>query len=142
MQRKALVTALWLVLGCDVGSSASEQEANAGAGGSAAGTSTVNNAGNSTITAGTSAGGAASGTASGSSGSSGSGGAGVPTTPAKEEDFHLLFRDDFETLDAARWQLMTHSWDGNLALFSTSAALIEEGTLRITLTPAPEGTVD
>jgi endo-1,3-1,4-beta-glycanase ExoK len=37
---------------------------------------------------------------------------------------------------------MTHSWDSNLALFSTSAALIEEGTMRITLTPAPAGTVD
>lgn len=110
MQRLGFVTALWLALGCDVGS-ATPQEASAGTAGSAA-----------------SAGAA--------------GGAGAPTTPPKEESFHLLFRDDFETLDAARWQLMTHSWDGNLALFSTSAATIEEGTLRISLTPAPEGTVD
>src|SRR5690349_14056605 len=89
MQRLGFVTALWLVLGCDVGSAT-----------------------------------------------------GAATTPPKEESFHLLFRDDFDTLDAARWQLMTHSWDSNLALFSTTAARVEDGTLRISLTPAPEGTVD
>jgi endo-1,3-1,4-beta-glycanase ExoK len=110
MQRLGFVTALWLVLGCDVGS-ATQQEASAGAGGAGSG---------------------------GSTGST----AGAATTPPKEESFHLLFRDDFETLDAARWQLMTHSWDSNLALFSTTAARVEDGALRISLTPAPEGTVD
>jgi len=64
------------------------------------------------------------------------------SSPTKEEHFELLFRDDFDTFDTTRWQLMTHSWDTNLALFSTSAALIDEGTMRITLTPAPAGTVD
>lgn len=67
---------------------------------------------------------------------------GTTTTPPKEEDFELLFRDDFDTFDSSRWQLMTHSWDTNLALFSTNAALIEAGAMRITLTPAPAGTVD
>jgi beta-glucanase (GH16 family) len=56
--------------------------------------------------------------------------------------FELLFRDDFDTLDTARWQLMTHSWEGNLSLFSTDAAAIEAGQLVISSTPAPEGTVD
>ena len=37
---------------------------------------------------------------------------------------------------------MTHSWDGNLALFSTSAVEVGGGELRISLTPAPAGTVD
>lgn len=69
-------------------------------------------------------------------------GGGATGTPPQEGDFRLLFRDDFDTLDAARWQLMTHSWDTNLALFSTTAAAIEDGTLRISLTPAPAGTVD
>jgi beta-glucanase (GH16 family) len=56
--------------------------------------------------------------------------------------FQLLFRDDFETLDTARWQLMTHSWDSNLALFSDKTASIEDGNLVIKLLAAPEGTVD
>lgn len=119
MQRLGFVTALWLVVGCDVGS-AYEQEANA----SGAGSATA--AGSSATAAGGSA------TAAG----------GSATTPPKEEDFHLVFRDDFETLDLARWQLMTHSWDGNLSLFSTTAATVADGNLSISLTPAPEGTVD
>jgi endo-1,3-1,4-beta-glycanase ExoK len=56
--------------------------------------------------------------------------------------FSLLYRDDFEQLDATRWQLMTHSWDSNLALFSDQTATIEDGQLVIRLLRAPEGTVD
>jgi beta-glucanase (GH16 family) len=56
--------------------------------------------------------------------------------------FTLVFRDDFDTLNLARWQLMTHSWDGNLALFSTTAAQVQDGELRLSLTTAPSGTVD
>lgn len=67
---------------------------------------------------------------------------GAAATPANEAAFKLLFRDDFDTLDTARWQLMTHSWDSNLALFSTSAAAVADGMLSISLTPAPAGTVD
>jgi endo-1,3-1,4-beta-glycanase ExoK len=106
---------LWLALGCDVGSSTGEAGAAA--------------AGMTTDTAGT---GAMAGVGTG----------GATTTPAKDEAFKLLYRDDFDTLDVTRWQLMTHSWDDNLALFSASTAQIEEGTLRISLLPAPEGTVD
>lgn len=84
------------------------------------------------------AGGMAGGTAAATTGNGGS--AGGPPSP--EEAFTLLFRDDFDRLDAARWQLMTHSWTENLALFSQSAATIESGQLVIRLTPAPEGTAD
>jgi beta-glucanase (GH16 family) len=56
--------------------------------------------------------------------------------------FTLLYRDDFETLDASRWQLMTHSWGTNLALFSPNTASIVDGSLLIQLLPAPAGTVD
>lgn len=73
-------------------------------------------------------------------------GGGAPSTsggaPAATGSFELLFRDDFDTFDAARWQLMTHSWDGNLALFSTQAAAVSEGQMVLSLTPAPQGTVD
>jgi beta-glucanase (GH16 family) len=54
----------------------------------------------------------------------------------------LLFRDDFDTLDLGRWQLMTHSWAENLALFAASSVTVEAGELRVALTPAPAGTTD
>lgn len=56
--------------------------------------------------------------------------------------FQLLFRDEFDTLDQNRWQLMTHSWDSNLALFSSAPVAIEDGLLVIRLLPAPDGTAD
>ena len=62
--------------------------------------------------------------------------------PQADGDFSLLYRDDFDTLDSTRWQLMTHSWDSNLALFSASSAAVEDGALVIRLLPAPNGTVD
>jgi endo-1,3-1,4-beta-glycanase ExoK len=74
-------------------------------------------------------------------GGAGTGGsAGGSVTPSG--DFTLLFRDDFETFDSSRWQLMTHSWAGNLALFSAQAASAEAGQLVLSLIPAPAGTVD
>lgn len=56
--------------------------------------------------------------------------------------FTLLFRDDFETLDPSRWQIMTHSWATNLALFSPQAVSNADGNLVISLKPAPDGTID
>jgi beta-glucanase (GH16 family) len=62
--------------------------------------------------------------------------------PAANGDFELVFRDDFDTLDLTRWQLMTHSWDTNLALFSAQSATVQGGVLGLRLLPAPDGTVD
>jgi endo-1,3-1,4-beta-glycanase ExoK len=124
MRRLGSLIALLMLGGCDTGSSTDLLP---------------------TSTAGTaSASGGSSGSPSGGGASAGTSSAtgGATTAAPNEADFKLLFRDDFDTLDTARWQLMTHSWDTNLALFSTSAALIEDGAMRITLTPAPEGTVD
>lgn len=56
--------------------------------------------------------------------------------------FTLLYRDDFEALDATRWQLMTHSWAENLALFSDQTASIEQGNLVLSILPSPAGTAD
>ncbi|WP_437956082.1 glycoside hydrolase family 16 protein [Sorangium sp. So ce119] len=109
------------------GAAAGASSAGAGAGGAGGGAGGPSGAG-----------GTAGGTTAASTGNGGS--AGGP--PAPEEAFTLLFRDDFDRLDAARWQLMTHSWTENLALFSQSAATIERGQLVIRLTPAPAGTVD
>ncbi len=132
MQRSALVATLWLLLGCDQGSTASENLV--GAGGSAAGV-----AGSSAGVGGSSAG--ALGGSSGSAGATNGGSAGAAGSETAGT-FELLYRDDFETLDSARWQLMTHSWSGNAALFSSSAAQVADGMLTISLTPAPEGTMD
>jgi endo-1,3-1,4-beta-glycanase ExoK len=101
---------------------------------------------------------AGSGAGSGSAGSAGAGGGSGGTVPATAgsagaagtggaggapaESFTLLFRDDFDQLDLARWQLMTHSWDTNLALFGDDAVTVEAGQLVLSLLPAPEGTVD
>jgi beta-glucanase (GH16 family) len=63
-------------------------------------------------------------------------------SPKDGEHFSLLYRDDFDTLDSSRWQLMTHSWDTNLALFAASAVNVEEGALVVSLLPAPDGTTD
>lgn len=68
----------------------------------------------------------------------GSGGAAPPDDAA----FTLLFRDDFDTLDPTRWQLMTHSWATNLALFAADSVSVENGELVLSLLPSPTGTVD
>src|SRR5207244_2232959 len=96
--------------------------------------------------AGTAGNGSSTGGASRAGGGTASGGdssrAGGPSTTApRDEDFKLLFRDDFDSFDASRWQLMTHSWASNLALFSIQAAAVTDGMLTISLTPAPAGTV-
>ncbi|MES1188233.1 MAG: glycoside hydrolase family 16 protein [Myxococcales bacterium] len=78
----------------------------------------------------------------GAGGSAGTTGGSPATAPPHDEDFKLLFRDDFDVFDTTRWQLMTHSWASNLALFSTQAATVADGMLTIALTPAPAGTVD
>jgi endo-1,3-1,4-beta-glycanase ExoK len=62
--------------------------------------------------------------------------------PAAESGpFVLAWQDDFDTLDDARWQLMTHSWDTNLAQFSTENARVVDGTLQLMLTAAAGDTV-
>src|SRR5690349_1567449 len=74
----------------------------------------------------------------------GCGSSGTPAAPDQggTGTFELLFRDEFDALDQTRWQLMTHSWDTNLALFATTPVTVENGSLVIRLLPAPEGTVD
>ena len=57
------------------------------------------------------------------------------TMPAPGGRFELAWQDDFDTLDRSRWQLMTHSWDTNLAQFSAENAGTEAGVLSLLLTP-------
>jgi beta-glucanase (GH16 family) len=75
----------------------------------------------------------------------GCGGSGPAEAPAAETPagtYTLLYRDDFDSLDMNRWQLMTHSWASNLAVFSPDTAKVEGGVLTIGLLPAPAGTTD
>ena len=87
------------------------------------------------------AGGSVAGALAGGTGGSG-GATGGAAGAVGADGFTLLFRDDFDALDLARWQVMTHSWDSNLALFSASAVSVDAGELRVALMAAPPGTVD
>ncbi len=59
-------------------------------------------------------------------------------TPPGTGHFVPAWEDDFSgRLDPARWQLMTHSWDGNLAQFTPGNASTSNGVLTIALTPEP-----
>ena len=66
----------------------------------------------------------------------------TPSEPAliTDQSFELAWEDPFDTIDTSRWSLMTHSFDGNLAQFSTANAEVVDGLLKLNLTPAPEGT--
>jgi endo-1,3-1,4-beta-glycanase ExoK len=55
--------------------------------------------------------------------------------------FTLVFRDDFNHFDSSRWQRMTHSWAGNLALFSSDTVSVSDGMMTLKLKPAPANTV-
>lgn len=60
---------------------------------------------------------------------------------SNQDGFTLLFRDDFNSLDTSRWQLMDHSWGGNLAIFSSSTVSVDNGLMTLELLPAPPNTV-
>jgi len=68
------------------------------------------------------------GSSSETSGSSGS---------VSADAFELGWEDNFDLLDLERWQLMTHSWEGNLAQFASNA-VTENGILELALSPVPD----
>ncbi len=57
--------------------------------------------------------------------------------PSPVGRLELTWQDDFDSFDSSRWQLMTHSWDGNLAQFSTANTRFQNGILSLLLTPEP-----
>jgi endo-1,3-1,4-beta-glycanase ExoK len=65
-----------------------------------------------------------------SGGASGSGG-------STADPFVLDWEDNFDSFDSSLWQLMTHTWDGNLAQFSTENTEVASGILSINLTSEP-----
>jgi hypothetical protein len=50
-----------------------------------------------------------------------------------DADFELLWTDNFDTVDLSRWQLMTHTWDGNPAQFTDNVSA-SNGILDVKLT--------
>lgn len=67
-------------------------------------------------------------------GSSASGGSSAAVTGT--DPFVQIWQDDFDSFDASKWELMTHSWEGNLAQFSTENVSVASGILSIHLTAA------
>jgi endo-1,3-1,4-beta-glycanase ExoK len=122
----ALALGSILTTACDVGSSTPDSELGPSRGGAA--------------------GAAAAGQSSGVAGGGASAGGGSASTGGRNDagagQFKLLYRDDFDALDTARWQLMTHSWEGNSALFAEEPVKVADGMLTLSLLPAPDGTVD
>jgi endo-1,3-1,4-beta-glycanase ExoK len=55
--------------------------------------------------------------------------------------FQLAWEDNFDAFDGTRWALQTHSWDGNLAQFSTANTTFTNGIASLALTPEPTDTV-
>lgn len=53
--------------------------------------------------------------------------------------FVLVWRDDFDTLDPARWELAEHTFEENYADFSTANAIAEGGYLKIAVRVKPSG---
>ncbi|MBN2195977.1 MAG: family 16 glycosylhydrolase [Polyangiaceae bacterium] len=52
--------------------------------------------------------------------------------------FELAWEDGFDTVDLTRWELMTHSWDSNLAQFTAENAQASDGILHLSLTAADD----
>jgi beta-glucanase (GH16 family) len=51
----------------------------------------------------------------------------------EEGSFQLLFQDDFDSFDAERWEVGTHTFDQNDAQFSEDGVRVEEGMLHLVL---------
>lgn len=66
----------------------------------------------------------------------------APSLPPAPNDgpFELAWEDHFDRVDTSKWTLQTHSWDTNLAQFSTQNAKVEDGVLVLSLTEAPNDT--
>lgn len=114
----------------------------AGGGSAAGGSATGGSATGGTMTGGVNATGATTGgNAARTSGGTASQGGGAGSSAAGGSgSFVLAWEDDFNALDPSAWQLMTHSWDGNLAQFSANNVSVASGVLSIQLTTAANDT--
>ncbi|MBN2191553.1 MAG: family 16 glycosylhydrolase [Polyangiaceae bacterium] len=84
-------------------------------------------------------GGAGSATAGGQE-AGGLGTSGAATGGGAGGVFELAWEDGFDAVDASRWELMTHTWDGNLAQFTAANAVARNGILALSLSAEPADT--
>ncbi|WP_437580617.1 family 16 glycosylhydrolase [Sorangium sp. So ce887] len=87
-------------------------------------------------TSGASSGGTSGASSGGTSGATAGGTGGAAGGGAGDGRFELAWEDPFDTVDLTRWQLMTHSWDGNLAQFTGETTAVSGGILHLSLTAA------
>jgi endo-1,3-1,4-beta-glycanase ExoK len=69
------------------------------------------------------------------------GSAGTDAPTAVTGTFELAWEDNFDAFDGTKWQLMTHTFDGNLAQFSTQNVTFANGIASLMLTPEPSDTL-
>lgn len=65
----------------------------------------------------------------------------IDRTIVRTGTFQLAWEDSFDSFDSTRWSLQTHSWEGNLAQFSTANTKFENGIATLLLTPEPADTM-
>jgi len=60
-------------------------------------------------------------------------------TPGTGDNFTLLWSDEFNAWNQARWSKATHTWYGNLCDFITQNAVFQDGYMRIADVMWPDG---
>ncbi|HVY31605.1 MAG TPA: family 16 glycosylhydrolase [Polyangiaceae bacterium] len=125
------------------GTSSAGQPGSAGTGITPMGGNAGSDASGGTSPGGSSNGGAAGtsnqGGTSGSGGAAGSGGSGGNGGAAEDPHYKLLWRDDFDSFNAARWTKQTHTFAENAAKFSADNVVVEGGLLKLKVTNVPNG---
>lgn len=79
---------------------------------------------------------------SGGTGTAGKGGAsagstGVGGAQPVSASFQLLWQDDFDTFDGARWEKRDHTFAENAAVFAADNVVVEGGLLKLKITTQP-----
>ena len=57
----------------------------------------------------------------------------TPVTTPAPAGWRLVFADDFDHLDTAKWEVSTHTFDGNAARFTPSDVAVRHGVLTLSV---------
>jgi endo-1,3-1,4-beta-glycanase ExoK len=57
----------------------------------------------------------------------------APAPPPVPAGWRLVFADDFDHLDTAKWEVSTHTFDGNAARFSPANVVVQGGMLTLSV---------
>src|SRR5262245_44371816 len=61
--------------------------------------------------------------------------------PAQPDPWRLIWRDDFRSLDATRWQISSHTFMENYADFLTENVTLNAGILELHVNTKPAGSM-